>query len=178
MTWVQRRGLAALHTGRDLFAHAPLGEGKSTLACIAALRRVVPTSPGTQALLLAPSRELCSQLAATVERLAAAMPHPRMRQAGGEVPAPRRRAAGVAAGGTLAERAEDARRLAGRPAVAVTTAAAAAAACADGTLPLEELRAWVLTTRMTCCGSLELRRARRRCAKGHGKHRRLCSPAL
>ena len=63
MTPVQALSLPMALQGKDLIAQAKTGSGKTAAFGIALLERLNPRDFGTQALILCPTRELCTQVA-------------------------------------------------------------------------------------------------------------------
>ncbi len=70
MTAVQAASLPHALQGRDLLAQAKTGSGKTAAFAIALLRGINPQLFAPQALILCPTRELCTQVASEVRRLA------------------------------------------------------------------------------------------------------------
>ena len=75
MTPVQAQSLPLALQGRDLIAQAKTGSGKTAAFGIALLERLNPRDFGTQALILCPTRELCTQVATEIRRLARYLPN-------------------------------------------------------------------------------------------------------
>ncbi len=73
MTGIQARSLPHTLSGRDLLALAKTGSGKTAAFALPLLMRVEPGFHGTQALVLAPTRELAEQVAGEIRRLARGM---------------------------------------------------------------------------------------------------------
>lgn len=69
-TAIQRRGISAMLTGRDLIAQAQSGTGKTGTFVIGSLGRINPDLYECQVLILAPTRELAEQTNRSVESLA------------------------------------------------------------------------------------------------------------
>ncbi|MFT6287676.1 MAG: ATP-independent RNA helicase DbpA, partial [Alcanivorax sp.] len=70
MTEIQRTALPLALAKRDLIAQAKTGSGKTAAFALPLLTRLNPRDFGTQALILCPTRELASQVASEVRRLA------------------------------------------------------------------------------------------------------------
>ena len=70
MTPIQARALPAALAGEDLIAQAKTGSGKTAAFAIALLSRLNPRFFGCQALILCPTRELSTQVAEEIRRLA------------------------------------------------------------------------------------------------------------
>ncbi len=70
MTPVQALSLPPALQGRDLIAQAKTGSGKTAAFGIALLQRLNPRDFGTQALVLCPTRELATQVATQLRKLA------------------------------------------------------------------------------------------------------------
>lgn len=75
MTPVQQAALPALLDGDDVIAEAQTGSGKTAAFGIGLLTRINPRFFGTQALILAPTRELATQIAKELRRLARYLPN-------------------------------------------------------------------------------------------------------
>lgn len=75
MTEVQIQALPLALAGEDLIAQAHTGSGKTAAFGIALLTRINPRDFGTQALILCPTRELCTQVATEIRRLARYLPN-------------------------------------------------------------------------------------------------------
>jgi ATP-independent RNA helicase DbpA len=75
MTPVQALSLPAALQGRDLIAQAKTGSGKTAAFGIALLQRLNPRDFGTQALVLCPTRELATQVATQLRKLARYLPN-------------------------------------------------------------------------------------------------------
>ena len=75
MTPVQAQSLPMALQGKDLIAQAKTGSGKTAAFGIALLERLNPRDFGTQALILCPTRELCTQVATEVRKLARYLPN-------------------------------------------------------------------------------------------------------
>ena len=70
MTEIQRTALPLALAKRDLIAQAKTGSGKTAAFTLPLLTRLNPRDFGTQALILCPTRELATQVASEVRRLA------------------------------------------------------------------------------------------------------------
>ncbi|MBP6700749.1 MAG: ATP-dependent RNA helicase DbpA [Halioglobus sp.] len=70
MTAIQAAALPLALAGADLVAQARTGSGKTAAFALPLLARLNPRDFGTQALILCPTRELASQVAAEIRRLA------------------------------------------------------------------------------------------------------------
>ena len=70
MTPVQAEALPLALAGKDLIAQAKTGSGKTASFALPLLTRLNPRDFGTQALVLCPTRELASQVASEIRRLA------------------------------------------------------------------------------------------------------------
>ena len=75
MTEVQAQALPIALKGGDLIAQAKTGSGKTAAFGIALLNNINPRDFGTQALILCPTRELSTQVATEVRRLARYIPN-------------------------------------------------------------------------------------------------------
>lgn len=75
MTEVQAQALPIALKGGDLIAQAKTGSGKTAAFGIALLSNINPRDFGTQALVLCPTRELSTQVATELRRLARYMPN-------------------------------------------------------------------------------------------------------
>ncbi len=75
MTPVQALSLPMALQGKDLIAQAKTGSGKTAAFGIALLERLNPRDFGTQALILCPTRELCTQVATEIRKLARYLPN-------------------------------------------------------------------------------------------------------
>lgn len=75
MTPVQVQALPLALAGKDLIAQARTGSGKTAAFGIALLCNLNPRDFGTQALILCPTRELCTQVATEIRRLAKYLPN-------------------------------------------------------------------------------------------------------
>ncbi len=70
MTAIQAAALPQALAGADLIGQAKTGSGKTAAFALALLTRLNPRDFGTQALILCPTRELASQVAEEIRRLA------------------------------------------------------------------------------------------------------------
>lgn len=70
MTPIQAQALPRAMAGRDLIAQANTGSGKTTAFALPLLLQLNPRHFGVQGLVLCPTRELASQVAAEIRRLA------------------------------------------------------------------------------------------------------------
>lgn len=70
MTDIQAQALPLAFAGRDLIAQAKTGSGKTAAFALPLLTKINPRDFGTQALILCPTRELASQVATEIRRLA------------------------------------------------------------------------------------------------------------
>ncbi len=75
MTPIQAQALPAALDGKDLIAQARTGSGKTAAFGIALLCKLNPRDLGTQALIMCPTRELCTQVATEIRRLARYLPN-------------------------------------------------------------------------------------------------------
>jgi ATP-independent RNA helicase DbpA len=75
MTPIQAASLPLALDGRDLIAQAKTGSGKTAAFALPLLTRLNPRDFGTQALVLCPTRELATQVAAEIRRLARYQPN-------------------------------------------------------------------------------------------------------
>lgn len=66
---IQQRAILPISQGRDVIAQAQSGTGKTTTFSIGILQRIDPAVRETQALILAPTRELASQIQSVVAAL-------------------------------------------------------------------------------------------------------------
>jgi len=73
-TPIQQASLADILAGRDVLGQAKTGSGKTLAFALGLLSRLQPT-PGVQALVLCPTRELADQVAQAVRRAAARLPN-------------------------------------------------------------------------------------------------------
>ncbi len=67
---IQAQTIPSLLEGRDLLGHAPTGTGKTAAFALPLLARLNLKSPGVQALVLTPTRELAIQVAEAFQRYA------------------------------------------------------------------------------------------------------------
>ena len=70
MTAIQAEALPLALGGRDLIAQAKTGSGKTAAFGLPLLNKLNPRDFGTQALILCPTRELATQVAGEIRRLA------------------------------------------------------------------------------------------------------------
>jgi ATP-independent RNA helicase DbpA len=70
MTPIQAASLPLILAGKDVIAKAKTGSGKTAAFGIGLLERINPRDFGAQALVLCPTRELCTQVAQELRRLA------------------------------------------------------------------------------------------------------------
>ena len=70
MTTIQAEALPLALAGKDLIAQAKTGSGKTAAFALPLLTKLNPRDFGTQALILCPTRELASQVASEIRRLA------------------------------------------------------------------------------------------------------------
>jgi len=70
MTPIQAESLPLALAGRDLIAQAKTGSGKTAAFTLPMLNKLNPRDFGTQALVLCPTRELATQVASEIRRLA------------------------------------------------------------------------------------------------------------
>lgn len=75
MTAVQAQALPLALARKDLIAQARTGSGKTAAFGIALLCHLNPRDFGTQSLILCPTRELCTQVATEIRRLARYLPN-------------------------------------------------------------------------------------------------------
>ena len=68
---VQAATIPLIMQGHDVVGQSETGSGKTAAFCIPAIERVDPAKPATQVLILAPTRELATQVADEVHKLAA-----------------------------------------------------------------------------------------------------------
>ena len=66
---IQARAIPVLLSGSDVVGQSQTGSGKTAAFCMPAIERVDPTSKKTQVLILVPTRELATQVAAEAEKL-------------------------------------------------------------------------------------------------------------
>jgi ATP-dependent RNA helicase DeaD len=67
---IQAAAIPPLLQGRDVIGQSETGSGKTAAFCIPAIERVDPAKRSTQVLILAPTRELVTQITAEVQKLA------------------------------------------------------------------------------------------------------------
>lgn len=67
---IQAQTIPSLLEGRDLLGHAPTGTGKTAAFALPLLARLNLKSPGVQAMVLTPTRELAIQVAEAFQRYA------------------------------------------------------------------------------------------------------------
>ena len=67
---IQARAIPVLLGGADIVGQSQTGSGKTAAFSLPAIERVDPSSKATQVLILVPTRELATQVAAEVEKLA------------------------------------------------------------------------------------------------------------
>ena len=67
---IQSATIPLIMRGHDVIGQSETGSGKTAAFCIPAIERVDPTKPVTQVLILAPTRELATQVADEVHKLA------------------------------------------------------------------------------------------------------------
>ena len=75
MTPIQALSLPAALAGKDLIAQAKTGSGKTAAFALPLLTKLNPRDFGTQALVLCPTRELATQVATEIRRLARYQPN-------------------------------------------------------------------------------------------------------
>ena len=68
---IQAAAIPLLMAGHDVVGQSETGSGKTAAFCIPAIERVDPSQPHTQVLILVPTRELATQVADEVHKLAA-----------------------------------------------------------------------------------------------------------
>ena len=68
---IQAAAIPLLMAGHDVVGQSETGSGKTAAFCIPAIERVDPARPRTQVLILVPTRELATQVADEVHKLAA-----------------------------------------------------------------------------------------------------------
>lgn len=66
---IQAAAIPPLLQGRDVIGQSETGSGKTAAFCIPAIERVDPAQRSTQVLILAPTRELVTQITAEVQKL-------------------------------------------------------------------------------------------------------------
>jgi ATP-dependent RNA helicase DeaD len=74
---IQAAAIPLILAGHDLVGRSRTGSGKTVAFCIPALERVDPRQAATQVLILAPTRELATQITAEVRKLAEFLPQVR-----------------------------------------------------------------------------------------------------
>ncbi len=124
---IQQQTIPLLLEGRDAIALAQTGTGKTAAFALPILHNLVPTIQGTQALILAPTRELAIQVAEQFELLSAHMPNVTI---------------AVLCGGQ--DYARQLKQLKGGAQVVVGTPGRILDHIARGTLPLNNLRTFIL----------------------------------
>jgi ATP-dependent RNA helicase DeaD len=83
---IQAAAIPLIVAGHDIIGRSRTGSGKTVAFCIPAIERVDPRQAATQVLILAPTRELATQITAEVRKLAAFMPQLRSFAVYGGVP--------------------------------------------------------------------------------------------
>jgi ATP-dependent RNA helicase DeaD len=68
---IQAAAIPLIMEGHDVVGQSETGSGKTAAFCIPVIERVDPSRPGPQALILVPTRELATQVADEVHKLAA-----------------------------------------------------------------------------------------------------------
>ena len=68
---IQAAAIPLLMAGHDVVGQSETGSGKTAAFCIPAIERIDPAQPRTQVLILVPTRELATQVADEVHKLAA-----------------------------------------------------------------------------------------------------------
>jgi ATP-dependent RNA helicase DeaD len=124
---IQAQTIPLLLEGRDAIALAQTGTGKTAAFALPVLQNLVPAVQGTQALILAPTRELAIQVAEQFELLSAHQPGVTI---------------AVLCGGQ--EYARQLKQLRGGAQVVVGTPGRILDHIARGTLPLDNLRTFIL----------------------------------
>jgi translation initiation factor 4A len=76
---IQSRAIPAILAGGDIIAQAQSGSGKTATFTIGILQGIDTTNPHTQAIILAPTRELAQQIAAVVHGISSGMPELRVK---------------------------------------------------------------------------------------------------
>ena len=74
MSPIQAAAIPLILAGHDVVGQSETGSGKTAAFCIPAIERVEPGEPVTQVLVLAPTRELATQITDEVRKLAALAP--------------------------------------------------------------------------------------------------------
>ena len=77
MTEIQSKAILPMLEGRDVIAKAPTGTGKTCAFGIPLIERIDPENPDIQAVILAPTRELATQIRDDLEALTRFMPQVR-----------------------------------------------------------------------------------------------------
>ena len=77
MTEIQSKAIPPMLEGRDMIAKAPTGTGKTCAFGIPLIERIDPENPDIQAVILAPTRELATQIRDDLEALTRFMPQVR-----------------------------------------------------------------------------------------------------
>lgn len=77
MTEIQSKAIPPMLEGRDVIAKAPTGTGKTCAFGIPLIERIDPENPDIQAVILAPTRELATQIRDDLESLTRFMPQVR-----------------------------------------------------------------------------------------------------
>lgn len=77
MTEIQSKAIPPMLEGRDVIAKAPTGTGKTCAFGIPLIERIDPENPDIQAVILAPTRELATQIRDDLEALTQFMPQVR-----------------------------------------------------------------------------------------------------
>lgn len=77
MTEIQSKAIPPMLEGRDVIAKAPTGTGKTCAFGIPLIERIDPENPDIQAVILAPTRELATQILDDLESLTRFMPQVR-----------------------------------------------------------------------------------------------------
>ncbi len=77
MTEIQSKAIPPMLEGRDVIAKAPTGTGKTCAFGIPLIERIDPENPDIQAVILAPTRELATQIRDDLETLTRFMPQVR-----------------------------------------------------------------------------------------------------
>ncbi len=78
MTEIQSKAIPPMLEGRDVIAKAPTGTGKTCAFGIPLIERIDPENPDIQAVILAPTRELATQIRDDLEALTRFMPQVRI----------------------------------------------------------------------------------------------------
>jgi ATP-dependent RNA helicase DeaD len=77
MTEIQAKAIPPMLEGRDVIAKAPTGTGKTCAFGIPLIQRIDPENPEIQAIILAPTRELATQIRDDLEALTRFLPQVR-----------------------------------------------------------------------------------------------------